>query len=113
MLLVVCCFKHLGSKLQEKEPVAVHVLPLGPDCCSPYYRPATASDFCGHLPQAVQLIFTHPLLYSAHLCCSADMRGHGKARRFAGQVLGFHGLPANYRFISSEGDPVTSLARSL
>jgi len=110
---VVRCFKQLSSKLEEQVPVAVYVLSLGPDCGSPYYRLATASEFCGHLPQTVQLIFTHPLLYSAHLCCSADTWGHGKARRFAGQVLGFRGLPANYWYISSERDPVTSLARSL
>ena len=33
------------------------------------------------LPQAVRLILTHPLPYSAHFCCSADSRGQGKAWR--------------------------------
>jgi len=39
-----------------------------------------------HWPQAVQSILTHPLPYSAHLCCSADSQGQGKAWRFAGQI---------------------------
>jgi len=29
---------------------------------------------------------THPLLYSAHLCCSVDSQGQGKCRRCANQV---------------------------
>ena len=32
------------------------------------------------------MISTHPLLYSAHLCCSVDYQGQGKAQRFTSQV---------------------------
>ena len=90
MLPVVGHFKQLcnWSQEQERVPVAVCVLPLGPDCDSPYYRLATASKFCCTMPTilfaAGCLIYIHSPL--ARLCCAADLWGQGKARRFAGQV---------------------------
>jgi len=48
-----------------------------------------------HLPQAIQSILTHPLLYSVYHCCSADLWGQGKARRFAGQIQCRRSRPSN------------------
>jgi len=46
-----------------------------------------------HLPQAVQSILTHPLPYSAHLCCSTDSRAHGNAWRWLGYQLAVSWIP--------------------
>ena len=62
------------------------------------------------LPQAMWSILTHPLSYSAHLCCSVDSQGQDKVQRLAGQLqlLSFHGLPTSCQLILSERNPRSS-----
>ena len=56
----------------------------------PHKRPTTIVIF--HIPSNLWIphcLFMakmHAMSYSAHLCCSVDSQGQGKAQRFAGQV---------------------------
>jgi len=114
-------FKQLCNWSQEQVPVAAYVIPLRPDSDSSYYRLATALEFVvrsqwSHLLLAVRSILTHPLPYSAYLCCSADWQGQSKARRFVGlvQCWAFVAFQlASYQLILSERNSATALARSL
>ena len=49
------------------------------------------------------MIGTHPLPYSAHLCCSVDFQGQGKAWRFASQVQ-------RWAFLASQPDELIDMA---
>jgi len=55
VLPVVGRFKQLCNKTQERVPVAVYVLPLGPDCDSPYYVP-TGNCFGNWLYEVKDLV---------------------------------------------------------
>jgi len=48
-------------------------------------------------------IGTHPLPYSAHLCCSVDFQIQGKARRFATEVQ-------CWAFLASQPDELIDMA---
>jgi len=61
------------------------------------------------LPQAMWSILTHPLSYSAHLCCSVDSgSGQGPEAYWSASILSFHGLPTSYRLILSKRNPKSS-----
>ena len=115
------CFKLLCNKSQKRVPVAVYVLPLGPDCDCPYFRLAATSElillykannliYCGLCDQ-YSLTLCHTLFIIAALLTRRVMR---RPRclliRFSAGLLW---LPTSYRFIPSERNQVTPLARSL
>ena len=105
-------FKQLCNKTQERVPVAVYVLPLGPDCDSPYYQLATASEIGCTKPKILFAtgctIDTHSplvILCSCLSLCWLAGSGQGPEVCWSGSALGFRGLPTSYRLIPSKRNP--------
>jgi len=85
MLPMAGHFKQLCNKSQQRVPAAVAICLTW----SKLWYSVFPSSGCFRIlyyetkpcvPQAVQSILTHSLPYSAHLCCFAELWGHGKAR---------------------------------
>ena len=117
------CFKQLCNNSQERIPVSVATytyLLVQTVIRSPYYRLATASEFCCTKPRisfaAGCTVDTHSphcctlLISVALLTRRVRARPGGLLTRFS---AGFRGLPTSSRLMPSERNPATVLARIL
>ena len=108
---MVGLFQQLCDKSQEWTPLAVCVLPLGPDCDT-YIRPAGASEFCCTKPTiltatgyTIDVCSPLTILCSSLLLCWLLGSGQGAEACWWGSALGFHGLPSSYPLILSKRNP--------